>query len=655
MCPTNVSNAVRFPSSPNGEEDGGGTKHRFGRLVMMGQRLRRALNGFSRHMVVWGRSVRLLGYSVLVGVGAGAAAVLFTLALELVEHSALGRIMDYVPPPEHTADPIARFQLPRQWWAVLLVPTLGGLLCGVIVHFLEPASEGHGTDAMIRAFHRLKGVIGPRVPLVKMVTSIVTIGTGGSAGREGPMTQIGAGIGSLLAQYLKLGDWDRRILMLAGAAGGLGAVFRTPLGGAMFSVEVLYSGTAIEFSAVAPAFVASVVAYTIFTSVLGQTVLFVLPTAPDPQTGALPCAFHGAHELPFYLALALLCAAVSYIFVNMFYFGRDRIFRPARLPQWLRPALGGLGLGIIVLVGYPHVMAGGYGWIQKAILASPDISLRLAISLVVLKMVATTLTVGSGGSGGLFAPALFIGTMTGAAFGMACQALFPASAPPVSATALVGMGGVLAGTFKVPLAALIMVSELTGSHDLLVPMMLVGAVEMVSLPGNVSLCREQVTAFIDSPAHLGDFVIDVFKEMHVRDVCSFSTQPIVLREDTPLPQILRTVADAHQTTFPVVDRDNKLVGVFSLSDLRAALVGDGAGNLVRAIDLAVPVPIVTPDDDLHTVLQIMAEKHLEELPVVMSHAGQQTISLIRRDFILAAYDRRVSLIQTAAASERTPV
>ncbi len=603
----------------------------------------------------WNRSLRLLTYSVFVGICAGVAAVLFTCALEFVEDCTFREAMEYVPPSEHTANPKAHFQLPQRWWAILLVPTLGGLLCGVMLHYLNPESEGHGTDAMIRAFHRLKGIISPRVPVVKALTSIVTIGTGGSAGREGPMTQIGAGIGSLLAQYFKLGDWDRRALMLAGAAGGLGAVFRTPLGGAMFAVEVLYSGTAIEFSALAPAFVASVVAYTVLVSFLGQTVLFVLPTTPDPRTGAPPCAFHGAHELPFYVILALVCAGISYAFVKLFYFGRDRVFHASRLPLWVRPALGGLGVGMIVLLGYPHVMAGGYGWIQKAILASPDISLRLAILLVILKMVATTLTVGSGGSGGLFAPVLFLGTMTGAAFGMVCQMLFPASAPPVSATALVGMGGVLAGTFKVPLTALIMVSELTGSHDLLVPMMLVGAVEMVFLPQVVTLCREQVPGFVNSPAHLGDFVIDVFKEMHVRDVCSFDSRPIVLQEEAPLPQILRIVAEVQQNTFPVVDNHNNLVGVLSLKDLRAALVGDGAGNLVRAVDLAVPVPVVSLDEDLHTVLQIMAEKHLDELPVVTTQNGQKHIGLIRRDLILLAYDRRVSLLQSAESSEQSNV
>lgn len=609
----------------------------------------RGLEGVSSSQPGWSRWAWPLGYAVVVGVCAGIAAVVFTFGLEWFQALILGQVVGYHSPVHPTTDPEAMFVVPKAGWLVVVIPALGGLVCGLIVHFLEPEAEGHGTDGMIKAFHRLAGRIRPRVPLVKGIASVLVIGTGGSAGREGPITQIGAGVGTLIARFFKLGDWDRRILMLAGAAGGLGAVFRAPLGGAMFAVEVLYSGTAIEFAALGPAFVASVVAYTVFVSIFGQSVMFSLPATADADSGLLPCGFHGAHELPFYLALALLCVGVAYIFSKAFYLVHDR-FKQTAIAPWLRPALGGAAVGLIALLGFPHVMAGGYGWIQKVILASADVPFQTALVLVMLKIVATCLTVGSGGSGGLFAPSLFVGAMTGTAFGQGCEWFFPHLAPPIPACVLVGMGGVLAATFKVPLTALIMVSELTGSHDLLVPMMLVGAVEMAILPGRVSLCREQVPSFVDSPSHLGDFVIDVLKEMRVSEVCSFDKPPVVLSEQMPLPQILRTVAEAEQKAFPVVDREGRLVGVLSLHDLRAVLVGDGAGDLVRAIDLAVPVRPVTPDDDLHTVLQILAEFHLDELPVVDANDHGEVIGLIRREMILMAYDRRVSFLQSQAAA-----
>jgi len=596
----------------------------------------------------WTRWGRPLGYAATVGVCAGIAAAIFSGALDWLQAFVLGHVAGYRSPPHPTTDPRMAFVLPERGWLIVVIPAIGGLLCGLIVHFWEPEAEGHGTDGMIRAFHRLAGRIPLKVPLIKIITSVLVIGTGGSAGREGPITQIGAGIGSAVGQLFKLSDWDRRIFMLAGAAGGLGAIFRAPLGGAMFAVEVLYSGTAIEFSALGPAFVASVVAYTVFVTFFGQSIMFALPRTPDPETGLLPCAFHGAYELPFYFVLALLCVGVGYVFSRAFYAVHD-YFKRTPIPSWLRPAIGGLGVGLIALLGFPHVMAGGYGWIQKAILASPDVPLQLALTLVLLKIVATSLSIGSGGSGGLFAPALFVGAMTGAAFGWGCEYLFPHLAPPVPACALVGMGGVLAATFKVPLAALIMVSELTGSHDLLVPMMLVGAVEMAILPGRISLCREQVPSFIDSPAHLGDFVIDVLKEMQVQEVCRLDTRPVVIPEHMPLPQILQTVAETPQSTFPVVDREGRLVGVLTLHDLRAVLAGDGAGDLVRATDLAIPVHPASPQDDLHTVLQILAESHLEELPVVADNDHGEVIGLVRREMILTAYDRRVSVLQAPMA------
>lgn len=609
----------------------------------------RGLNSVLSAWTSWSRWGRPLGYAVVVGVCAGIAAVVFTLGLEGLQSLVLANLVGYHSPRHPTIDPRVAFAMPSPGWLLVVVPALGGLLCGLIVHYLEPEAEGHGTDGMIKAFHRLAGRIPLRVPIVKAMASILVIGTGGSAGREGPITQIGAGVGTAVAQFFKLGDWDRRILMLAGAAGGLGAVFRAPLGGAMFAVEVLYSGTAIEFAALGPAFVASVVAYTVFVSIFGQSVMFALPRTPDPDTGLLPCGFHGAHELPFYFVLALLCVGVAYVFSTGFHVVHDR-FKRLVIPPWLRPALGGASVGVIALLGFPHIMAGGYGWIQKAILASPDVPFQLALTLVILKIVATCLTVGSGGSGGLFAPSLFVGAMTGAAFGLGCEYLFPHVAPPVPACVLVGMGGVLAATFKVPLAALIMVSELTGSHDLLVPMMLVGAVEMAVLPGRVSLCREQVPSFVDSPSHLGDFVIDILKEMRVAEVCPLDKPPVVISEQAPLPQILRIVAETPQSAFPVVDHEGRLVGVLSLHDLRAVLVGDGAGDLVRAIDLAVPVRPVVPEDDLHTVLQILAESHLDELPIVAAHDHGKVIGLIRRDMILLAYDRRVSLLQSQTAA-----
>lgn len=594
----------------------------------------------------------MLAFSAVTGAVVGMAGVVFVWGLESVQHWALHETMGYRPPPEAASDPDAPFQLPQRWWLVLLVPTLGGLACGVAVEALAPEAKGHGTDAVIRAFHGLRGVIPPNIPWVKGLASIITIGTGGSAGREGPAMQIGAGIGSLLATRWKLSDWERRILLLAGAGAGLGAVFRAPLGGAMFAVEVLYSTTAMEFTALGPVCVAAVVGYTVFVSVFGGQPMFDLPTAPDPETGFLPCAFNGAHELPFYFAFGLLCVGAAWLYVRISDGFSDQVFARLKLPLLLKPAIGGLGVGLIALA-YPQVMAGGYGWVQKAILHSPDLPWKTMAVLVLCKILATSFTISSGGSGGMFAPSLFIGAMLGGSFGGVCHVWFPQIAPPVSACVLVGMGGFLAGVFKTPLAALIMVAELTGSHDLLVPMMLVSFLHVALLPGRVSLCREQVSSLADSPAHVGDFVMDVLEQMRVQEVYHPQPRPTIIPETCKLPHLLRLAADSSQYVFPVVDRENHLTGVISLNDLRTVLAGEGAGDLVIAVDIAGPVVTLRLGDDLHTALRLMARHRLDELPVVADDDPNRILGTLRRETILAAYDRRVAALRAGGETPRS--
>ena len=242
---------------------------------MTASQLIEQIKGHFRQIFDTEASGQLILYSPLVGIVAGLGAAAFFYLLNLTQALALGRIEGYYPPPAGSEPALHAPQMPTLWWAVVLVPALGGLLCGLLVYGLAPEAEGHGTDAMVRAFHRLGGKIRARVPFVKSLASIITIGTGGSAGREGPIAQIGAGFGSFLASKAGLSERERRLLVLAGAAGGIGAIFRAPLGGALFVSEVLYASTALEFAAVIPAFIASITAYTVFAAIYGQGLAFI--------------------------------------------------------------------------------------------------------------------------------------------------------------------------------------------------------------------------------------------------------------------------------------------------------------------------------------------------------------------------------------------
>lgn len=460
----------------------------------------------------------------------------------------------------------------------------------------------------------------------------------GSAGREGPIAQIGAGFGSFLASRLGLSDWERRTLVLAGAAGGIGAIFHAPVGGALFAVEVLYASTAIEYAAMVPCICSSVVAYSVFNAIFGTEVAF---RPPDPLV------FHGISDLPFYLVFAVICALAGFVYVSVFYGVRNQIFRRLPIPNMLKPAVGGFLLGVIALER-PEIMAGGYGWIQQSL--NGQLTFQLMAVLAVAKIAATSLTISSGGSGGVFAPSLFIGAMLGGAFGMACNALFPDLVPQPQAFVLVGMGGFFAGVAKVPLTGLIMVSEMSGSYSLLVPLMIVSAINVAILSQRWTLYEEQVSSLIDSPAHLGDFVVDVLAGIRVREVYDATRAATLIRENMPLPEVLHIVAGSSDSYFPVVDGENRLVGIFSLHDIRSALVLGGAGNLILASDLATsPVTTVTPEDNLHTALRLYAQRQVNELPVVDPKDPRRVVCMLRRGEVIAAYDQQISALRARRA------
>src|SRR5579864_9331180 len=395
--------------------------------------------------------------SPLVGVIAGLGAVAFLVLLQKTTDLLLGGLLHFHLPQTGEG---AAHEVTYPWppWLVPLLPALGGLISGLIVFTWAPEAEGHGTDALIRAFHRGGGQIRARVPVIKSVASIITIGSGGSAGQEGPIAQIGAGFGSYLARLLRLTPNERRLLMLAGTAGGIGAIFRAPLGGALFGVEVLYSSTAIESAALLPCLASSIVAYSTFALFISPQPIFIVPDF----------RFRGLSELPLFALLALACAGVGWIYVRVFYGIRDRVFRPLPLPKHLKPAIGGLMLGLLALA-VPELMTGGYGWVQWGAIGMPPrltlagetpfdshMAMHTLLLLALLKTLATGLTISSGGSGGVFGPSVFIGGMLGGGVGQFLKMWLPADwGIDPRAFALVGMGGFFAGVAKCPLTSIV--------------------------------------------------------------------------------------------------------------------------------------------------------------------------------------------------------
>ena len=464
------------------------------------------------------RTSRILLLSILVGVVAGFGAIFFNWLLDLCKEYFLSGLAQYTPP----GLPKEGGELVEHWghltWLLLPVSTtIGGLLAGWLVFSYAPEAEGHGTDAVLKAYHHAGGHIRARVPIIKTVASSLTIGSGGSGGREGPIAQIGAGFGSILSHVLRLDDSERRILVMAGAAGGIGAIFHAPLGGALFATEVLYAKLDYETDVLVPSILSAVTAYSIVGYVYGFGSLFLTPGD----------FFSKPELLPLYALLSLISAAGAWLFIKMFY-GSAAWFKKLPYPQIIKPGLAGFVVGLLGLV-VPQALDGGYGWLQLVFMGK--FTLWILLLIAIAKMVSTSLSIGSGGSGGVFGPSVIIGASLGGATGQAFQLAFPHMGVDPVHFALVGMAAFFAAAAKTPLSSIVMVTEMTGSYGLLVPLMLSSFISYLVLRPEDTLYRSQVPERIDSPVHAHEYLRAALLSLEERGM------PIPA--DVPLPDLAR--------------------------------------------------------------------------------------------------------------------
>ncbi|MFH1597210.1 MAG: chloride channel protein [Pseudomonadota bacterium] len=559
--------------------------------------------------------------SIIVGVISGLGALFFDKLLHLSFGLFITLASGYQEPSPGAALSLAQY-LPTHAWVLLFIPALGGLVSGLVVYLIAPEAEGHGTDAMIEAFHNRGGYVRRRVPFVKILASALTIGTGGSAGKEGPIAQIGSGFGSFLASVLQLKPRTRRILLLAGAAGGIGAIFHAPLGAALFAPEVLYRETELEYEAILPCIVAAIVADSIFWQFNQRSALFFPGQVKfDPV------------ELVPYLIFGVVCAAVGFIYIKIFYGLRDHFFRRLPLPKIFKPALGGIFLGLIIFY-FPQVMATGYGWVQMAM--EGKILWETMLLLALFKILATSCTISSGGSGGVFGPSVFIGAMLGGAFGFFGHSLAPDWVINPNAFVLVGIGGFFAGVAKVPIASIIMSCEMSSSYNLLVPLMLVAATSFLLL-GKTSLYEKQLVDRIASPAHLSSFARSLLQKLYVKDAVTMKAMTAI-PENLPFPDLVKLVTHSSDMYFPVVNQDAKLTGILSINDLREIIFEPGVSKLILAKDVATTEVLrVFPEDTLQDALDKMSRINTDELPVVWPEAPDKTIGMISKKDIISYY------------------
>jgi CIC family chloride channel protein len=585
---------------------------------------------------------RLLAIAMLVGVVAGLGAVAFAIACQLVVRVSLDGAAGFRPLGPNSEARVAWLpesdQLFRPW-LLLLLPPLGGLVSGWIVFRFAPEAEGHGTDSVIAAYHHKQGAMRARVPLVKMIASAITLGTGGSGGREGPIAQIGAGFGSLVAKLLHMRTAERRILLAAGMGAGIAAIFRAPLAGALFASEVLYRSPEFEPEVIMPAAISSVVAYSTFGVFFGWEPLFATPSL----------TFDNPWQLTLYSLLAVAMALMAMIYTRTFALA-GFLFKRTKLRRNLRPAVGAVLTGLLAVslfyllgqnVQVLSVLSFGYGILQDGMLAPEKMSIAVLAAVALGKIVTTSLTIGSGGSGGVFGPSMVIGGSAGGALGLLFQRLWPQMHIQPVSFMIVGMAGFFAAAAKTPFSTLVMVCELTGDYRLIVPALWVCTLSFF-LSDEQSLYSSQMESRSRSPAHQGTFVREALAGRTVAQVLMLTPAIEPLRTNESLASVIERFSASPELILPVVGKDGRLEGVVNLHELywsanrRQELPWLLAADLMR--DGVTPL---MPEDTLDRAVELFADLDLPALPVVKTREGREFLGMVGRSDIAKLYLRSV--------------
>ena len=576
----------------------------------------------------------LLVTAVIVGLGTGLGAVLFIQLIALIQHLLF-----------HTAAGALSF-LGRGMFVI--APALGGLAAGpIIAHFAREA-KGHGVPEVMAAIALRGGRIRPRVVIAKVIASALCIGSGGSAGREGPIVQVGSAIGSTVGQWLHLSEARVRNLVACGAAAGIAATFNAPIAGVIFAMEIILGELHLGY--LGNVVISAVSASTVARIFLGDRPAFTVPNY----------SLKAPWEVLLYVVLGLLAALAAIAFIRLLYWFEDR-FDSWHFPESLKPSVGGLLLGILafsypwLLAGniippqeanlglplidnLPHIFGSGFRAIEQALWG--QLSFALLALLVILKPLATSLTLGSGNSGGVFAPSLFLGAMLGGAFGWAVEFLAPGASGGTGAFAVVGMAAVFAGAARAPFTAILIVFEMTNDYRLIVPLM-AGVIVSFIVAERLHPDSIYTLKLVRRGIHLQrGRDVDVLQTVRVAEV--MVRQPVTVSVDLPVAHLVEQFVRTGRHGFPVLDAHGKLYGMVSLEDYRRATSADRPNKPLETLtvgDIATrEIVSVFPDDTVQVALRRMAPRDLSRLPVVARTDHQQLLGVVRRNDIIRAYE-----------------
>lgn len=517
---------------------------------------------------------------------------------------------------------------------LVAIPALGGLVAGPLIVRFAREAKGHGVPEVMQAIALRGGRIAPQVVVVKAVASAACIGSGGSAGREGPIVQIGSAIGSVLGQALRFSDARIRNLVACGSAAGIAAVFNAPIAGAMFAMEVILGEFTTRYfgTVVVAAVAASIVAHRF----LGQ----------DPAMGVPEFQLVSPWELVAYALLGLAAALVAWAFVASLYWFEDR-FDGWAFPDWLKPAVGGLLLGVLAL-GQPMVLGSGLEVIERVIGGDVVLAWQALAVLVVAKMLATDFTLGSGNSGGVFAPSLFMGAALGAAFGTPLHALLPDLTAPAGAYALVGMSAVFAAASHAPITAVMVIFEMSGDYGLILPLMLA---TVISTLVSERLRRESIYTLKLKRRGIvleAGRIVDVMRGVLVSEAMDREVATVAAAE--PIGRLLQRFREAGRRGLPVVDADGLLAGIVTVQDLERANERDVPEDTPVGAIAVRDVLVTYPDETIADAQRRMNARDVERLPVLSRETPGRIVGVLRRRDVIRAYN--IALVDRAETQQR---
>ncbi|MGE0041926.1 MAG: chloride channel protein [Vicinamibacterales bacterium] len=565
-----------------------------------------AAGRLSRVRPEWQQNVRLTWFGAIVGVAAGFAAVGFRSLILLIQNLAYSQTWSFAASPF--------IDRPVSWWTIVL-PALGGLVAGLLTHYVASEARGHGVPVVMEAIALHDGRIRPRLMAIQALASGITIGTGGSAGREGPIVQIGAAGGSTLGVLGRLPPYMTKILVGCGAAGGIAATFNTPIGGVLFAIEVVL--LELKTRSFIPLVVASVFATVVSRLFLGRNPAFIVP----------PYAFEQPVELVYYLVLGVVAGLTAVGFVALLYKMED-VFEHSPIPGWLQPAIGGLLVGVIG-AWVPAALGVGYETVSAVLLG--QFGVMMLITFCVVKIIAVSLTLGSGGSGGVFAPSLFIGAALGGAFGTLAHGLTPDVTATSGAYALVGMAAVFAGTSRASLTAIVILFELTQDYRIILPVMFACVVSNL-----VAWTIEPDSVYTRKLRQRGVHVVhdlgpDVLARVRVADVMTKDHETI--RASETIRQAYDRVLETGRKALPVLSEAGELVGIVTHLDVSRAFQQHAED---RPVSECMTTRLVTayPDQLLLSIIGHFGE--LGQLPVVDRATPRQLLGVLTRADLLKA-------------------